>query len=159
MQSKLKPALIGGVLLGTTSAIPFLNLLNCACCAWVILGGLAASYLYWKDAPRIPSPWGDSILLGLATGGIGAVVTTLVGIPLRMMMGGAAGIGAAMDQLRSRLGDQDLPPQVAEMLGSMSGSAAVGCVGTAIAFVMSLVVFSIFATVGSLIGTALFAKK
>ena len=36
------PALIGGVFLGITSALPILHYINCACCALVIGGGILA---------------------------------------------------------------------------------------------------------------------
>ncbi len=40
--SKMQPALIGGVILGVLSAVPFVNALNCLCCLWVIAGGVVA---------------------------------------------------------------------------------------------------------------------
>jgi hypothetical protein len=159
MQSKLKPALIGGVLLGIMSAVPLVNLVNCACCAWVIGGGLVASYLYFKDGRAGVSPWGDSILLGLLTGVIGAATSTLITIPLSLLGGGAAGLASAMEELRGRLAEQgDVPPQLDQLLGAVGG-AGIGCVGLGLMLGFSLVIYSIFATVGSLIGAALFAKK
>ncbi len=42
--SKLMPALYGGVIMGLISGIPFLNLVNCLCCAGVMLGGFMAVF-------------------------------------------------------------------------------------------------------------------
>ncbi len=62
MNNKVKPAVIGGVVLGLLSAIPFVNFVNICCCAWAILGGLLATYMYVKNSP---TP---------ATAGVGAVI-------------------------------------------------------------------------------------
>jgi hypothetical protein len=43
MNDKLKPAIIGGVVLGLLSVIPFVNFANACCCLWAIVGGLLAT--------------------------------------------------------------------------------------------------------------------
>ena len=43
MPSKLQPALLGGLLIGVLSALPFVSVLNGCCCLWVILGGVLTS--------------------------------------------------------------------------------------------------------------------
>ena len=43
MNNKLKPALIGGVVLGILSVIPFVSAANLCCCLWAILGGMLAT--------------------------------------------------------------------------------------------------------------------
>ena len=45
MNDKLKPALIGGVILGILSALPAVN--TC-CCIWALVGGLIAANIYIK---------------------------------------------------------------------------------------------------------------
>ena len=44
---KLRPALIGGALIGIISAIPVINWINCFCCAGIMLGG-AVALIYWR---------------------------------------------------------------------------------------------------------------
>jgi hypothetical protein len=39
MQERLQPALWGGVFIGVLSALPLVNLGNCCCCLWVLVGG------------------------------------------------------------------------------------------------------------------------
>src|SRR5437588_622051 len=51
MNDKMKPALIGGVILGILSAIPFVNIPNICCCAWAIVGGIIAANIYIKNSP------------------------------------------------------------------------------------------------------------
>jgi hypothetical protein len=41
--SKLQPALIGGLVTGVLSALPFVNILNACCCLWVVTGGVVAA--------------------------------------------------------------------------------------------------------------------
>ena len=84
--NKVKPALIGGASLGVASGIPFLNVLNCACCALVVGGGFLAAWLYLKDQPPSPEPpWGDGAIVGLLAGLFGAAVAVVVDIPFLAM--------------------------------------------------------------------------
>ena len=83
MNNKLKPALIGGVLLGLLSAIPVVNLVNVCCCLWALIGGLLASYLYIKNSP-VPASAGDGAILGALAGLVGAVIVVVIGIPIRL---------------------------------------------------------------------------
>jgi hypothetical protein len=153
----MQPALIGGVVIGVTSAMPLLNLLNCACCALVIGGGLLSAFLYFKDQPPRPDvPYGDAALLGLMSGAVGAVVGTLLSIPIQLAMS-AIGLNQ-MAQLEELMRNQDLPPGVAGLLGGLVGGG-ISIVALLISLFFSLVVYSIFAMIGSMIGAAVFAKK
>ncbi len=154
MNSKIKPAAIGGVFLGVLSQIPLINLLNCACCALVIGGGLLSSFLYYREAGSAGDPpYGDATILGLLTGAIGAVVGTIVSIPFAFIGGGFA---AAMEQaMASMPSDVDIPP----FLESAMVSGGVGFVGLVFSLFINLIIYSIFATIGTLIGTALFHGK
>src|SRR5256885_16184538 len=78
MNDKMKPALIGGVVLGILSAIPFVNLPNLCCCAWAIAGGILAAHLYIKASPAPVRP-GDGAVLGVLAGGVGAVIFPVLG--------------------------------------------------------------------------------
>ncbi len=78
-QSMLKPAAIGGILLGVLSSV-----VNCGCCIWIIGGGMLAAYLYVKQSPVMVT-LGQGVLLGLFTGIVGSVVFALFLIPLLLM--------------------------------------------------------------------------
>jgi hypothetical protein len=86
MNTKLKPALIGGVVLGVLSVIPFVSAANLCCCLWAILGGILASYLYIKNSPTPATP-GDGAMLGALAGVIGGAISLVLGIPIAMAMG------------------------------------------------------------------------
>ena len=153
-QSKLRPALIGGAALGVASSIPILKIANCACCALVIGGGVLAAYLYMKDAEPSPkAPFGDSVSLGLLTGVIGAVVGTIITIPLFLLFSSFAGISEVMDEA---LKSADLPDEARRTLERLGES---GFLLGVLLVVRNFLIYPIFATIGALIGVAIFNKK
>jgi len=151
MNNKLKPALIGGVLLGLLSVIPFVNSLNVCCCLWAILGGMLASYLYVKNSPA-PVNTGDGAIVGALAGLVGAVVSIILGIPINYAM------GPTMRNLLLGLVDR-MDPQQAEMVRrqlEMSGESVAAVIVNALILAVLLFIFSI---IGGLIGVALFEKR
>ena len=101
----LQPALLGGVVIGVLSALPVINLANC-CCAWILFGGGLAAYLLQQPRPT-PISVGDGALVGLMAGAIGAVVWTIVAIPLN-----AALLPFQTDLLEQVLSNaNDMPPE------------------------------------------------
>lgn len=147
----LKATLIGGGVAGVLSAIPGLNLLNCACCALVIGGGFFAAYLYSKEcaAAGVEFRPGNGALVGLVAALFYAVAASIVGGIVQMIM--PTDIGQIMEQF-----DQaDMPPETRDMIGDvlemMSGSGAIF-----IGFFVNLIAGAIFSTIGGLIGGAVF---
>ena len=86
MNNKLKPALIGGVVLGLLSVIPLVSVANLCCCLWAILGGMLATNLYVKSSPT-PVSAGEGAVVGALAGVIGAVIYVIIGIPIAYAMG------------------------------------------------------------------------
>ena len=76
--NKLKPALLGGLIVGILSSIPFVNY---CCCIWALAGGGLATFLYMKSSPTPISP-GDGAVVGALAGVIGAVLYLIIGIPI-----------------------------------------------------------------------------
>jgi len=85
MNNKLKPALLGGLIVGILSALPFIS--SC-CCIWAIGGGLLAGMLYIKSAPTQVLP-GDGAVVGALSGVVGAVIYLLLGLPIALLRGTA----------------------------------------------------------------------
>ena len=139
-RSMLQPAAIAGGVLGVVSQIPLINLLNCACCALAIGGGMLASFLYFNDQPAVSQrPYGDGAVLGLITGGIGAVVGTLIGIPVRLFIGTLVGLGS-MSQIDELLRDLDLPEGVADLVSGLAGGGlSIGLI--LLGFMMRLILY------------------
>ncbi|HEX4952305.1 MAG TPA: hypothetical protein VF017_02765 [Thermoanaerobaculia bacterium] len=157
-QRMMRPALIGGAALGVASAIPFLNCLNCACCALVIAGGMLAAYLYFKDMPAPASPpYGDAALLGALTGIFGAVISTIVQLPFTFLMSGMN--ARSREQIEQMMSRDEVPEALKGVLNMMASSGAGTVAGVLIGLAFSLVLFSIFAMIGALIYVAAFGKK
>jgi len=151
MNNKIKPALIGGVVLGLLSAIPFVNFINLCCCAWAILGGLLASYLYVKNSPTPATP-GDGAVVGAIAGVIGAVVYLVVGIPLAIVS------GAAMREMMVRM-MTNLDPRQAELFRTQLEAQGDSIAGAVVQGFIGALLLIVFAVIGGLIGIPLFEKR
>src|SRR5262249_57366653 len=85
--SKLPPALVGGLILGILSAIPFVNLGNACCCLWVLIGGIVAAKMLINQSPVLPVGAGDGAAVGALAGAIGAAADLVLGGPLALPFG------------------------------------------------------------------------
>jgi hypothetical protein len=149
--SKLQPALLGGLVIGVLSALPVISMGNCLCCAWVILGGMTATYLLQQAQPG-PVEAADGAIAGLLAGLFGAVVGSLVSIPIQMLMGPMNG-----DLLRRILeqGGSDMPGEMRTTIESLTRGGVGGAL-MIVGLVTSLFVNAIFGAIGGLLGTVIF---
>jgi hypothetical protein len=146
----LQPALLGGVAIGILSALPVINLANC-CCAWILFGGGLAAYLMQQQRPD-PITVGDGALVGLVAGAIGAVVWTIVAIPLNaVLVPFQAGM---LEQAMS----SDMPPEAREFLEMLRSGPVMG-VAAVVGFFITLCVTSVFGMIGGLFGALFFRKN
>ena len=150
MNDKMKPALIGGVVLGILSAIPFVNLPNLCCCAWAIAGGIIAAHLYIKASPAPVRP-GDGAVLGVLAGVVGAVIYLVIGVPLAYVTG-----NVMMGMLSNLIASSN--PDQAEAF-RMQMEAGTTIAGAIVRGIITMVLLIIFATIGGLIGVAIFEKR
>jgi hypothetical protein len=95
--NKFKPALLGGLVVGLLSSVPFINY---CCCIWAIAGGGLAGFLYIKNSP-IPVRSGDGAILGALAGVIGGLLYLIVGVPIAYFVSGG---GAEMIRAFERAG-------------------------------------------------------
>jgi len=150
MSERLQPALWGGVFIGVLSALPLVNLGNCCCCLWVLVGGGLAAYLRQQSLPyQIAAA--EGALVGLMAGVLGAVVSTVVSIPMQMAVGPIQ--QDLIERMMSR--NPDMPPELRDALGratSRSGAWIIGLIAT-------LIIYPVFALLGGLIGAAMFKKN
>ena len=141
--------------MGVLSGVPGLSLVNCLCCAGIMLGGFMAVFFYKKELKDSSPPLtnGDALALGALAGVVGAVVTTILGAIFTSLLG--FGMGGGMERLRSMgFGDQ-IPPETLKIIQSLtSGGALLG-----IGFVFHLVIMPLFGLIGGLIGYAVFKPK
>lgn len=135
--NKLKPALLGGLIVGILSAIPFLNY---CCCIWGIGGGLLAGMLYIKSAP-VPVKVGEGAVVGVLTGIVGAILYFLISVPIGYFLS-----SAQLEETLVRAGVQ-LPPGVSGLLLFVLA----GLLGGLFLLVLSII--------GGLIAVPIFEKR
>src|SRR5215213_3170509 len=135
--NKLKPALLGGLIVGVLAAIPLLN--DC-CCIWGIGGGVLAGFLYIKSSP-IPVKVGEGAVIGVLTGIVGAVLYFIIGVPLAYYIS-----GAQLEETLVRLNVQ-LPANISGLLLF----ALSGLIGGLVLLVLSII--------GGLISVPIFEKR
>jgi hypothetical protein len=156
MNDKMRPAVIGGVILGLLTAIPFIGAVNYCCCAWAILGGLLATHFYVKSSPTPVRP-GDGAIVGAIAGVIGAVIYVVVGVPLGVITGNAT-VALVVSMLSSLNPDAaaQMQAQYEAMQGMSTGSMILASIPGAL--IMGLLII-VFATVGGLLGVPIFEKR
>ena len=135
MNNKLKPALIGGLIVGLLSAIPFINY---CCCIWAIGGGAVAGMLYIKGSPT-QVPTGDGAMVGALAGVVGALIYLIIGLPIAFFFG-----AAAIEEALGRSGVQ-VP---------LSGTALL-----VIGALVGALCLLILATLGGLLAVPIFEKR
>jgi len=145
----LQPALIGGAVVGTLSALPFINAGNC-CCLWLVSGGVVAAYVLQQnqEAPITP---GDGALAGLLAGIVGAFICLVLSIPIAILM--APMQRAMMEGIINNSGN--MSPEFRRALGAYTG----GALQVVFGFVFTLVFGAIFSTLGGLLGASIFKKQ
>jgi len=149
MNNKLKPALIGGVVLGLLSVTPFINWVNFCCCLWAILGGMLASYLYIKNSPT-PATAGDGALVGVFAGLVGGAIAIVIGIPVSLL------IGTAVNEVLLRLVENANPGQAEMMRAQMAAQSIASAIGRGI---IGAILLFVFAIIGGLLGVPIFEKR
>ncbi len=155
--SMLKPALISGLVFGIVAAIPILNFINCACCALIIGCGFLAAYLMSQEhrAAGLAFRAGNGATVGLVSGLVYGVVNGIVGAVVQLAFG-VGDITQVLEQLESS--GMDLDPQAMERISGFmasTGPLALALFGLFIAILLG----AIFATIGGLIGGAVFKHQ
>ncbi len=158
MNSKLRPAIIGGVVMGLLSGLPYVSLGNVACCLWVVLGGALATYLYIRQSPT-PVDMGEGALLGLLAGVFGMVVRLIVGVPIAIMTGYP--VEHTIINLMERMNPEQAERYRQGIEALMTRPffeqffASIFSLGTLLIFIITVV----FALVGGLVAVPLFEKR
>ncbi len=143
-----QPALIGGLVSGVLSALPFVNLFNTCCCLWVVSGGAVAAYLL-QDKDSKPIQVSDGAVVGLIAGVIGAFVNLILSIPITILM--APMQRAFMERV---IDGGNLPPEFREMMTSGMGTAF----GLVLGFFFALMAGVVFSTLGGVLGALIFRR-
>ena len=87
MNNKLKPALLGGLIVGFLSAIhSLIPLIGFCCCIWSILGGGLAAFLYIKGS-SVPVKLADGAIVGALAGVVGGIIYVVIYLPFSLLYG------------------------------------------------------------------------
>ncbi len=155
--SKLVPALIGGGAIAVLSSVPFINMGNCLCCMWVLFGGGLAVYFYSKDLPlEMELSAGDGALVGLLAGLFGALFGAVLNYAF-MAMGGMFPMQDFMEEIMTS--QQDIPPEVQDFFDELGGHDMLSPMVAIAGLGFSLIIDSLFATIGGMIGASIFRKR
>ncbi len=147
----LRSALLGGTLIGVWSVLPFFS--QC-CCLWVPLGGVLTAYLL-QEASESAITVGDGAVAGLLAGIVGAILEAVLSVPVYFLVA----------PFRARLIGWVLSTGVGASgpFGSLPVSeqpTVLGAVSQAfVGLLAMLLVGAIFATIGGMVGAALFARR
>ena len=151
---KLQPALVGGAILGLGSVIPILAYANLCCCLWAIIGGAVAARMLIKRSPTFRVTNGDGAVVGMFAGLAGSVVNLVVGVPLNILYWNS--LTGAMLERADTIDDTATRESFKQIVAAMQSSP----------LLFSLMIWAIsailaigFATLGGVIGVALFEKR
>ncbi len=162
--SMLMPAVIGGVGGAVVSALPLVGALNCACCSLIIGSGFMAAFIYSRNCKEagVGFQAGSGALLGLFAGLIFALSSTVITGVKGIIFTGGGGVEAEMTEAREMMEQFGLPPEQMESIeeGMAAYQEFVERFGVwvfiLLGFGLSLLLGCVFATIGGLIGGAVF---
>jgi len=150
----LKPAMISGAALGFLSGLPGFDLFNCCtCCSLAVGSGFLASYLYSRESIRRGAAFeaGLGAAVGAITGVFWGIASAIVSTLVQLAFG-----NMAMEWLLPFLEDNpSMPPEFLDRL-RQALEEGVSIASVALEIVIALVLGTLFATLGGLIGGAVF---
>lgn len=154
---KFIPSLYGGIIIGIISSVPFLNLLNCLCCAGVIGGGILAVFFYKQNFTPETPPYtsGDCLAVGVFSGLIGALVGTALSVIFLSLFGNVVG-EYLLEFLKSS--DIEIPQEALESI-EQAFSQQLTLISIITDLIVSAILYSIFGMLGGLIGYNIFKTK
>ena len=144
------PALIGGVVAGVLSGIPFLN---CLCCLWIIGGAMLAAHLLARESP-VSLTAGDGAVVGVLTGIFAAVADTIIGIPMR---GVNLAVARRFLERFSEFAGEGMPTNWESWLDQ--DMAGPGLAWFFFGLLISAAIFAALGALGGVLGASLFGKK
>lgn len=149
---KTKSILMGGVLATIIGVIPFVNFINCFCCAGYILGGYYSVYYYNRHTTEITTQ-ADAALIGVLTG----LFTALFSMVWDLFMVQVFGVNPTvelllgwMEQTVSEMNDPELTTQYDELMNILSNQT-ISFISILQNTIINGLVFGLFSMIGGLI--------
>ena len=150
--ARLQPALLGGLLIGVLSALPIVQMGNCCCCLWIVTGGAIAAYLRQQNLPVMIAA-SEGALVGMMAGLIGGVLTTVLSIPMEMLMG-----PMNRRMIEWAANHPSFPQEMREAVRNAPMETTLAGGRIVLGFVVNVVAGVIFGLLGGLLGAAIFKK-
>jgi len=144
--------------MGVLSALPIIYAGNFCCCLWIVCGGMTAAYVFQQNQ-ALPIAAGDGALAGLLAGLVGAAVQLVLSIPIDILFGPMERAMAL--HLIDRAGNMPFEwRDMVEHYARRSAEASIGLIviRRIVAFMVMIVVGSVFSTIGGLLGAVIFRK-
>ena len=157
--NKLVPALYGGIIMGLISGIPFLNFVNCCCCAGIMFGGFMAVFFYKNDitSDMAPLTSGDALAVGALAGVFGAIIASILEGVLMLTIGNLTG-NTLVDiilKFYDSAGVRDqIPPQALDQLENLRLMRY-----SPLLVLRAFMLHPLFGLLGGLIGYGIFKPK
>jgi hypothetical protein len=153
---KFGPALYGGIIMGVLAAIPFLNFVNCLCCAGYLFGGFMSVYFYKKalTSEMEPLTSSDAMGLGAFAGLFGAVASSILAGLVFLAIGNIAG-EMVLNILKSSSAFERMPPDAINQIEQSMAEQGFSIIGV----VANFIICPLFGLLGGLIGYAVFRPR
>lgn len=155
-----RPALFAGLILSIINFAPGLDLVNCFCCAGLLLGGVLAVIFFKMDLPPEHQMMNiDGFYLGLWTGIFAAGFETVLEITIGPLI---ADVKLRMIQnLITRVfGNIQIPSDLMDQLTqAIAAAKRPALLDTLLSFFMIVIVYSIFTIFGALMASAFIQKR
>jgi hypothetical protein len=154
---KLMPSLYGGLLIATLWAVPGLNLINCLCCAGVLLGGFLSVLLYQKDfLPETePMTKNDCMQVGIYAGLIASVAAVVIQVMVTLVFGDVA-IDMMMKLVEKM--NVEFPPEFYNLIETAKKEEP-NIAGMILSVFVYIIPNTLFSMLGALIGWSVFKPK
>ena len=151
----IQPALAGGMFLGLLSSIPIINAGNCICFMWILGGGGIATLLLTKQRPA-GITYGDGAFAGVVSGLFGAIVGTLISIPVRVIS--ARFFESQQQTLEETMREVGVEGPLRDLMLRVA-SPEISAATVAFTFFMNLMVYALFAMIGGILMVAILNKR
>lgn len=139
MNNKLKPALLGGLIVGLPSAVlSIVPIANWCCCIWSIAGGVLAGFLYIKSS-QTPVSVGEGAIVGGFAGAVGGIIYLIIALPIALVFG--------MAMMQAQLAQTGVDIPVSPFLLMILGG------------IITAIFLAVLATLGGLLAVPIFEKR
>ncbi len=155
-----RPAMFAGLILAVINFSPGLDLLNCFCCAGLLLGGVLAVLFYKMDLQEGQTILNiDGFYLGLWTGIFAAGFETVLNITIGPFIADIK-FNMIKGLIHNIFSGMSIPPDLMNQLGqAIDAAKRPALIDSLLSFFLLVVVYAIFTIFGALLTTAFIQKR